>query len=79
VADSLKASGVAGVEQQKKEEAESGQQERREERKIFFFINNLLGSIVATQAWNPKIRQLLWLVFFGFFFQIFPILGNRTT
>jgi len=38
VVNSLKASGVAGVELQKKEEAESGQQERREEREIFFLL-----------------------------------------
>jgi hypothetical protein len=38
VANSLKASGVAGVELQKKEKVESGQQETREKREIFFLI-----------------------------------------
>jgi hypothetical protein len=70
VANSLKASGVASVELQKKEATESGQQEGRE--RFFFFIKiiywvalqlpkqpNVLGSIVATQTWNPKIGQLV--------------------
>jgi hypothetical protein len=47
--------------------------ERESERETFFYIKimywvatvlpNVLGSTVATQAWSPKIRQLLWLVF----------------
>jgi hypothetical protein len=57
--------------------------EREIRERLFFFIKILdweatvLPNTVATQAWSPKIGKLLWLIFLNFF-QIFPILGNRT-
>jgi len=58
-------------------EREMTREGERSERDVFLFIKildweatvlpNVLGSTVATQAWSPKIGQLLWLVFLKLF------------